>query len=360
MGNSVPGCGPGQDANIIFNNTDCACGVGIQSIAQSVDLTQLIITLTDGTSYTFPLPKSAPLTILFGTGAPAGSLGVVGQVYIATDTGNVYQKTGATTWTLEFNIIGPAGTSGTSLVWSNATDASTATTGSFVPLRTGSTDHTNAAKNLVNVGDYLLIEAFIQSASSATNSLVQLLFGTTSLIDFTGVGFPFSSGGGGNEAAKYVIKVTLTDNTAGAMKVRIESELTSFGQIPNFKATADYTQIQDFSGLDFATTDYTFTLQAECGAANDTVAKVWSCAKYSLTATTGGGSPAIKYITPFITTPTTQTYSGIVGSTGVNMKRIYLDGTLLVPSDWSYDNTTDALTFNITISSASEVQGDYL
>jgi len=52
--------------------------------------------------------------ILYGTGAPAGGLGEVGDTYIATDTGNVYSKTGASTWTLKLNIIGDDGADGDS------------------------------------------------------------------------------------------------------------------------------------------------------------------------------------------------------------------------------------------------------
>src|SRR5690606_14907003 len=47
-----------------------------------------------------------------GNGAPAGSLGNVGDFYLDEQTGNVYEKTGASTWTLRANIGGPAGADG--------------------------------------------------------------------------------------------------------------------------------------------------------------------------------------------------------------------------------------------------------
>lgn len=47
-----------------------------------------------------------------GTGAPAGSLGVVGDYYLDTANGNVYNKTGAATWALVGNIKGPTGATG--------------------------------------------------------------------------------------------------------------------------------------------------------------------------------------------------------------------------------------------------------
>ena len=44
-----------------------------------------------------------------GSGAPAGSLGVVGDWYFRTSNGYVYQKTASTTWTFRRDITGPPG-----------------------------------------------------------------------------------------------------------------------------------------------------------------------------------------------------------------------------------------------------------
>jgi hypothetical protein len=44
-----------------------------------------------------------------GAGAPSNGLGIVGDWYLNTSNGDVYEKTGASTWTLRFNAIGPAG-----------------------------------------------------------------------------------------------------------------------------------------------------------------------------------------------------------------------------------------------------------
>ena len=43
--------------------------------------------------------------MLTGSGAPAGGLGTEGDIYIDADTGEIYEKTGPTTWTLQ----GPGG-----------------------------------------------------------------------------------------------------------------------------------------------------------------------------------------------------------------------------------------------------------
>lgn len=46
------------------------------------------------------------------TGVPAGATGVVGDWHLNTSNGDVYEKTGASTWTLRGNIKGPTGATG--------------------------------------------------------------------------------------------------------------------------------------------------------------------------------------------------------------------------------------------------------
>jgi hypothetical protein len=48
----------------------------------------------------------------YGTGVPASNLGLVGDYYLDTATGNVYNKTNSTTWVLITNITGPQGVAG--------------------------------------------------------------------------------------------------------------------------------------------------------------------------------------------------------------------------------------------------------
>lgn len=47
-----------------------------------------------------------------GAGAPAAGTGAVGDWYLNTTSGDVYEKTGASTWTLSGNIKGPTGATG--------------------------------------------------------------------------------------------------------------------------------------------------------------------------------------------------------------------------------------------------------
>jgi hypothetical protein len=48
----------------------------------------------------------------YGAGVPASNLGLVGDYYLDTATGNVYTKTNGTTWILISNIMGPQGPAG--------------------------------------------------------------------------------------------------------------------------------------------------------------------------------------------------------------------------------------------------------
>lgn len=47
-----------------------------------------------------------------GAGVPSAGTGVVGDFYLNTTNGDVYEKTGASTWTLRDNLTGPAGAVG--------------------------------------------------------------------------------------------------------------------------------------------------------------------------------------------------------------------------------------------------------
>ena len=47
-----------------------------------------------------------------GSGAPTGGTGVVGDFYVDSATGNYYEKTGTSSWTLRGNLLGPVGPTG--------------------------------------------------------------------------------------------------------------------------------------------------------------------------------------------------------------------------------------------------------
>lgn len=61
---------------------------------------------TNGTNGTNGAPGSVWRS---GTGAPSGALGIVGDWYLDDANGDVYEKTGSSTYTLRDNLMGPAG-----------------------------------------------------------------------------------------------------------------------------------------------------------------------------------------------------------------------------------------------------------
>ncbi|PCI45955.1 MAG: hypothetical protein COB49_09530 [Alphaproteobacteria bacterium] len=87
-------------------------------------------------TWTFQYDTTGPTgtdgdTWLDGAGAPAGSLGSVGDYYLNSANGNYYKKTGANIWTLQGNIAGPQGDDGAT--GSDGLDGSPGTDGAAGP-----------------------------------------------------------------------------------------------------------------------------------------------------------------------------------------------------------------------------------
>jgi Repeat of unknown function (DUF5907) len=60
-----------------------------------------------------PGPAGTPGEVWYtGSGAPAGSTGIVGDWYLDSASGDFYEKTGASAWTLRGNLKGPQGPQG--------------------------------------------------------------------------------------------------------------------------------------------------------------------------------------------------------------------------------------------------------
>jgi len=62
------------------------------------------------------------------TGAPSSGLGLIDDLYLNTSNGDVYKKTDVSTWTLQTNITGPAGTGGSGIGVPGTTFTNTSTT----------------------------------------------------------------------------------------------------------------------------------------------------------------------------------------------------------------------------------------
>lgn len=53
-----------------------------------------------------------PAAILIGSGVPGGGTGNINDLYIDSTTGNLYKKTGSSTWTFQLSLLGPTGPQG--------------------------------------------------------------------------------------------------------------------------------------------------------------------------------------------------------------------------------------------------------
>lgn len=212
----------------------CDC-VGIKSIVNNRDGTTTI-TLTNGKSTTYQ---------------SKGDKGDKG------DTG----ATGAP---------GANGTNGAGYIWNQETDTANTTIGSFETIKSASTDYTNPNKTLVNVGDSLFLYSLFELTDPSNpidDAAIQMLMGATQL------GGNQGTSGGLIQRVVYEIKISLTDNTSGAMRARVIARVynySAFGSGFHLINNGIFEQnILDLASLDFATTNYTFYCQVNVANLNN-------------------------------------------------------------------------------------------
>lgn len=136
-----------------------------------VALGRVLTAVGDGTASWQPGASGTPGSVWFaGTGVPAGGLGVVGDFYLDSATGNYYKKTGASTWTLQGSLQGPVGATG-----APGTNGSNGAPGSVWYNGTGA-----PGGGLGIVGDYYFDTAsgnYYQKTGASTWTLVGNLAG---------------------------------------------------------------------------------------------------------------------------------------------------------------------------------------
>jgi len=115
-GSGAPSAGTGVNGDWYLNTAN---GDAYQKVSGTWTL-QVDLQIPGPTGPTGPTGSTgatgsagAPGSVWYqGAGAPASGTGIVGDWYLNTTTGDVYQKTGASTWTLQGNIKGPTGSTG--------------------------------------------------------------------------------------------------------------------------------------------------------------------------------------------------------------------------------------------------------
>lgn len=341
------------DITGIDPDCDCGCDGGVSAPLLSVTT----VDGTDGTDGSL---------ILYGSGAPASGTGSVGDTYINTANGFVYKKTGATTWTYELTIIGvgatgATGASGSSLIYSNGDDKLTTTNGAFETIRSFTTDHTEASKNLVNVGDTIRIYGlYYVVANPMTPTIpVQFIINGTGLSNL-GLSSLTTISNSNTSLAEICCDIILTDNTAGAMYIRVNTIFTTWGAGSfNFNSLIFTTKLTpiDLGGatVDFSANDYTISAQAQSVTTGDIGMSIYQAEKLKL----GGGTTTIASITRsaeflIIAATTSYTFDGSVtafnadGITliGKSVVDFILDGLSksLLLSEYTFDTATGIIT----------------
>lgn len=253
-------CLGGQTSTLNVENTDCSC-VSIASITWNAAGTQFTITLNNGQSITSP--------VLTGATGPAPTIS-----FRVSGTTLQYSINGGTSWVSIYDL---SALTGSGLIWSDATNGSTAVTGAYTTIKTGTTDYTNASKNLVAVGDAIKVCATILSTSLTSNSGIRILFNATE-IGATGIGFALNS----TQMVTYESTMTLTDATAGAQTVRVETLVCFYAEWGSGfrQVVLPIVRTQDLAGLNFNAANQNFYLQVNQTVASDTVAKEWRGEKY--------------------------------------------------------------------------------
>jgi len=344
---------------LIWKATTCSTG-DVESLTQKFyDVTGFSAGCDCGCDGDLPAPV-IPTNVINGTN---GTDGLTPEFRV---TGTLFQwrytTGGGWTTLFDFSTItgtnGANGSDGTTLLLNDNTNSVTVTNDwEGWSAKTCVLDHTDDSKNLVSVGDQIKIYARFkcdtpnvttpQQTRLTLNGTVQILglftpsFYNKNVIEIFSVISKLS-----NTTASVISRWQFGDDTSGLSSI-------SFG---NFQMTRKGT----IALLDTTSNDNVITAQANDNGVDVVTCEAMSVEILKMTGSAQSPQTNIKYMPVFTTISGTTLYSNVIGALGKNLLRVYLDGQLLTSSDWSYNNLTDTLTFNIAITGASEVAGDYV
>lgn len=142
-----------------------------------------------------------------GTGAPSGALGAVGDWYLNDANGDIYEKTGASTYTLRDNLTGPTGSNGSNGDWSTAQTIRTVS-------GTTDTPTTSDAGKLVKFTSASAVAVTIDgSLNLSAGQRIDFVQDGTGQLTFTGSGATVKATPGAKTRAQYSSASLVCDST---------------------------------------------------------------------------------------------------------------------------------------------------
>ncbi len=311
MNNAIP-CVGGNNAILEIINNDCNC-VGIASVTDNRPQSNTFtIVYTNGQSQSFPF--------LQGNTGPAGGIGPVGPA-------------------------GQNGSNGAAILYNDLTVTNNGSSTSLTTLKSYSVGANLLSVNGSEVRFRVQYEDLNGDATIVTN------------ISFGGIQLASDTITPTDSISDFHYDITIVRTGPAAGFAIVTSKTMNGNVVVKQHETAPFAITPIFS----STNNIVVAVTADI--ASSVNSRQLEVVYYQFGTITPASNGAEQSFTAQQTVSGQQAYTPVLGFNGGTIKQLYLDGNLLAPTgagQWSYDNTTDTLTFNsITITSVQWIQGTY-
>lgn len=268
------------------------------------------------------------ISVIEGPAGPQGATGAQGPTGPAGSAG----------------AAGAAGANGATVIWNDVSDSTTSTDAQET-LKT----FPMPAAQMSNDKDVLVLRVKFRGNADAIGKDCAILMNGTLIAGGVIQGIPVTG-------LEIEVSISRTAAAAGKVDSWVDVKQTILFGTLIVSTSRFYSTIENITPT--WANAITFTVDANDNGGNPITCELFQAIYYRYGQTTAP-TTSIFYATPFTTTNAVQDYPNVIGTTGRTIRRVYLDGVLLDSADWTYDNTTDILTFVISITGASKVEMDY-